>query len=179
MPTCYLSPKLKGRELENKGGLGVFAVEPVPKGTLLAIWGGEVITQKQLTRLPEDKMRLIIQVEENHYLLTSREGPADWINHSCAPNAGLSGQISLIAMQDIDPGDEICYDYAMSDASSYDEFECQCGADNCRRRVTRHDWRLPELWERYEGYFSPYLQRRIERLQARHPESQAVTVVQA
>lgn len=178
MPTSYLSPKLKGCEVAHKGGRGVFAVEPVPRGTLLVIWGGEVITKRQLARLPEEKMRLIIQVEENHYLLTTREGPADWINHSCAPNAGLRGQISLIAMQDIAPGDEVCYDYAMSDASFYDEFECRCGAENCRRQVTRHDWRQPELWERYNGYFSPYLQRRIDRLQARHLRSEPMHVGQ-
>ena len=26
------------------------------------------------------------------------------------------------------------------------------------------NWQLPELWAKYAGYFSPYLQRRIDRL---------------
>ena len=54
----------------------------------------------------------------------------------------------------------------MCDGSVYDEFDCYCGAHNCRGRVTGNDWKNPELWERYHGYFSPYLARRIEALKA-------------
>jgi hypothetical protein len=76
----------------------------------------------------------------------------------------MSGQIGLIAIRDIEVGEEVCLDYAMCDGSDYDEFECSCGAPNCRGRITGEDWKRPELWERYDGYFSPYLQRRIAQL---------------
>jgi hypothetical protein len=163
-PTSYLSPRLEGRWCQEKGGRAVYARQPVRKGELLVVWGGEVLTGEQLTQLPKTTQRLSVQVEENLYLLPSQEGPGDWVNHCCDPNAGMSGQIALVAMRDIAPGEEITYDYAMSDGSPYDEFECNCGAHNCRRCVTGDDWRRPELWERYTGYFSPYLQRRIDRL---------------
>ena len=39
---------------------------------------------------------------------------------------------------------------------------CQCGGPDCRGRITGNDWQLPDLWERYRGHFSPYLQRRID-----------------
>ena len=64
-------------------------------------------------------------------------------------------------MRDIQPGEEITYDYAMSDGSPYDEFTCSCGSPYCRGHVSGEDWRRSELWQRYAGYFSPYLQRRI------------------
>ena len=74
-------------------------------------------------------------------------------------------------MRDIRPGEEICLDYAMCDGSNYDEFDCSCGSPDCRHRVTGEDWKRPELWKRYEGYFSPYLQRRITALKREgHPE---------
>ncbi len=38
---------------------------------------------------------------------------------------------------------------------------CECGARNCRGTVTGKDWRRRELQERYRGYFSAYLARRI------------------
>jgi hypothetical protein len=65
-------------------------------------------------------------------------------------------------MRDIQPGEEICFDYAMSDTVAYDEFVCGCGAPNCRRSVTGSDWQLPELQKRYAGYFAPHVQRRID-----------------
>jgi hypothetical protein len=160
-PTCYLSPKLVGT-LRPDGSRGVFAGQPVKTGERLTVWGGEVVTWQALVQLPQEMRRLCIQIEEDLYLVTSREGPADWVNHSCQPNAGLSGQVVLVALRDIAPGEEVCFDYAMCDGSPYDEFDCTCGAANCRRRVTGDDWCHPELQQRYAGYFSPYLQRRIE-----------------
>src|SRR5690606_33853967 len=86
----------------------------------------------------------------------------DFVNHSCEPNAGLLGQIGLVAMRAIAAEEEICYDYAMSDGSAYDEFDCSCGMRLCRGRISGSDWSIPRRQERYRGYFSPYLQRRID-----------------
>lgn len=132
---------------------------------MVVVWGGEVVTGNQLSLLgPDQRRRLCLQVEEDLFLLTTREGPADWVNHSCAPNSGFCGQIVLVALRDIAPGEEICLDYAMCDSHPYCEFDCRCGAEGCRGRVTGDDWRVPELQERYRGFFSPYLERRIAAL---------------
>jgi hypothetical protein len=132
----------------------------------LAVFGGDVVPASELSRAGPDLRRLSLQIDEDLYVVSGVEGPGDWFNHACEPNAGLRGQLSLVALRPIKRGEEVCYDYAMSDGSSYDEFSCACGASLCRNRVTGDDWRLPELWARYEGHFSPYLQQRIERLVA-------------
>jgi hypothetical protein len=72
--------------------------------------------------------------------------------------------VILIAARDIEAGEELSYDYATSDGSDYDEFECVCGSESCRGKITGHDWMLPELQLRYRGSFSPYLARRIAAL---------------
>ncbi len=161
-PTCFLSPLLEGRRIADRGGRGVFAKGRVQAGKLLAAWGGDVVDREWLRQAGHRLTRLAVQIDENLFLVPARQGPADWFNHSCAPNAGLRGQIVLVAMRDIEAGEEVCYDYAMSDGSDYDEIDCQCGALTCRGRITGEDWRDPDLMERYAGYFSPYLQHRIE-----------------
>ncbi len=167
-PTAYLSPKLEIGEQSTQEGPGAFATMPIEAGELLVVWSGYIVDGQQLATLSSLQRRHSIQVEENLYLVSTRlDEPADYINHSCEPNAGLSGQIALVAMRSIFVGEEVRFDYAMSDGSPYDEFDCGCGAPNCRGRVTGDDWRRPELWERYAGHFSPYLQRRIAALQAR------------
>lgn len=165
-PQSYISPRLEVRPLERKGYFGVYAREAIPAGDLLVMWTGELVTLERLRQLPPLLQSRSLQVEDNLYLAPDRTEPADFINHSCNPNAGISGQIALVALRDIAPGEEICYDYAMTDGSPYDEFECRCGEATCRGRVTGGDWRLPELQRRYRGHFSPYLQRRIDRLEA-------------
>ena len=57
----------------------------------------------------------------------------------------------------------------MCDASDYDEFRCLCGQLTCRQIVTGADWRNPDLQEKYAGWFSPYLARRIAALPAERP----------
>ncbi len=163
----HLSPKCAVLPVPDRGGHTVVATEPIAKGELIVVWSGTLVDSTLLSTLPPSVRRYSLQVEEQHYLvsLTDCEA-ADYVNHSCAPNSGLSGQIALVAMRDIHVGEEITYDYAMSDGSNYDQFECGCGAAHCRGRVTGEDWRRAELWERYEGYFSPYLQRRIRALEA-------------
>lgn len=161
-PSSYLHPLL--RPISGSTGRSIVAAETLPAGEVLAVWGGTNYASRAFSELPESVRQISVQVEENLFLVPEVEGPAEWINHSCAPNAGMMGQIALTAMRDIRAGEEICYDYAMSDGSPYDEFECRCGAAQCRRHVTGNDWRLPDLWERYHNYFSPYLQRRIEAL---------------
>lgn len=176
--THFVAPNLARRTRPEKGGYGVFAVSPIRPGELLVVWGGTIVEADALLGLSPVKRRHSIQVEESLYLVP-HEMPevGDFINHSCSPNAGLSGQTALVAMRGILPGEEICYDYAMSDGSPYDEFVCTCDTVMCRNRVTGNDWNLPALQLRYAGFFSPYLQRRID--EARRPCTTTLSAVPA
>ncbi len=49
----------------------------------------------------------------------------------------------------------------------------QCGSENCRGYVKGTDWSRPELWEKYDGYFMPYLARRIEAVKEKESVSTA------
>src|SRR4051794_40660147 len=97
--SAYLSPKLEVRTHPEKGGVGGFAREFIQQGELLAIWGGEIVSWEELCQLPHSRQQHSLQVEEMYYLVSiDPDEPADAINHSCDPNAGLDGQISLRAM---------------------------------------------------------------------------------
>lgn len=156
----YLSPKLEVRSWQNQ--FGVYALEAITQGELLSVWNGIIVTYDKLADLPADILRHTIQVEDNLYLasVTATE-PPDYINHSCNPNAVLEGHLSLIALRDIAADEAISFDYGTSESTPYDEFDCACGSQNCRGRITANDWQNPALWEKYDGYFMPYLQRRI------------------
>jgi hypothetical protein len=143
----------------------VFAKAAIADGELIATWGGTILTGPQLRDLRAAELRRCVQVDEDLYLWTGGAmlSPADLVNHSCEPNAGLADEVTIVAMRDIAAGEEICIDYAMCDGSQYDEFSCLCGTRRCRGRITGEDWRIPDLIERYWGFFAPYLRRRIGR----------------
>lgn len=164
----YFSSKLEVRPTPAKGDMGVFALQDLEEGELLCVWGGRAFSGAAFDALPPERKNHSLQVSEDVYLVTDEEREAvDFFNHSCEPNAGLLGQICLVAMRPIHAGEEVCFDYAMSDGSDYDEFECACGAPACRGVVRGSDWRIPALQRKYAGYFSPYLEARIRRLNAR------------
>jgi uncharacterized protein len=166
--TAYLTDKCEVQNRDVTGGKAVYARDALEPGELIAVWSGRIVTAEQLDELPPEIRRHTVQVEEGLYLASlSPDDPPDFINHSCEPNAGLDGQVAIVALHRIQPGDEITIDYAMCDGSPYDEFECGCGSLLCRGRVTGEDWRNPTLWERYAGHFSPYLERRIRALMRR------------
>ncbi len=168
-PGSYLSPRCEGRSISELDMNGVFAIQPIKKGELIAMFGGVVMKQDLFDSLPEKTRSLSIQVEDDLFMVPETVGPGDYFNHSCDANAGLVGQIALYALRDIRIGEQVCFDYAMSDCSPYDEFDCQCGAHNCRKQVTGNDWQIKELQDRYAGYFAPHIQRRIDEMKASQP----------
>lgn len=162
---AYLTDKCQVRNRDVAGGHSVIARAVIERGELIGVWSGRIVGGDALDALPEEIRRHTVQIEEDLYLAsTGPNEPPDFINHSCEPNAGLDGQIAIVAMRRILPGEEVTIDYAMCDGTPYDEFDCACGSALCRGKVTGDDWRDPVLWERYAGHFSPYLQRRIDAL---------------
>ena len=161
----YLSPLAEAREISPKG-FGSFTVNPIPMGTIIATFGGTVVNRINFETYPLERRSRSIQIEVDQFVLGPElREPGDSINHSCSPNCQLRNATQLIAMRDIAIGEELTYDYGTSDASDYDEFECACGSDNCRVRITGNDWKLLDLQSRYQNMFSPYLKRNIQALQ--------------
>ena len=160
----WLTGKAEARPAGDKGW-GSFATEPIPAGETVAAFGGWVVSRAVLSTMSHDRQGRSIQIDEDLYLVSSdTPEPGDMLNHSCEPNCGLAGSSLLVAMRDIEPGEELCFDYAMCDASDYDEFACLCGQPTCRGVVTGADWRDQVIQAKYLGFFSPYLNRRIAAL---------------
>ena len=69
----------------------------------------------------------------------------------------------MVAMREIGVGEELTYDYAMTDSGNYD-MECKCDSKNCRKRIRGDDWMIPEIQKRYKGYFQKNIQDKINTL---------------
>jgi uncharacterized protein len=163
----WLSPKLHVKDT-HKYGKGVFAKKNINKDELLSIFGGYVIDLREETGLPEKVVGLGIQINEDYFLGPRKVSEIDdacGINHSCEPNAGLKGQIYLVAMRPIEKGEEITFDYCMvlyhSPRIKSFVMKCDCGSKKCRNTVTDYDWKKPDLQKKYKGYFSYFLQEKI------------------
>ena len=157
----WLTPKAAVRDV-GEHGHGSFALEPIPAGEVVAAFGGYVVTGSQLPEFDGARVSRSIQIADDLYLLAAPEvEDGDLVNHSCDPTCGLLGETVLVAKYDLAAGQELTFDYGTCDASPYDEFDCACGAPRCRGRVTGDDWRDRDFQMRNNGWFSPYIARRI------------------
>ncbi|MBP0115982.1 MULTISPECIES: SET domain-containing protein [Bradyrhizobium] len=135
MPVTSNKPYRVGR---SKTGLGLFATKPIKKGTRIIRYFGPILD----SRIPEqDEI-------ENKYLFelngrwtidgSVRKNLARYINHSCRPNAESDvrpreRKVYIRAIKNIEPGDEINYDYGTDYFKAYlKPIGCKC--DSCEKK---------------------------------------------
>jgi uncharacterized protein len=168
--TTWITPKARKGVPSEIAGRGLVAVRPIEAGEVVAVKAGQIVTTEELHRLPEPLPDSSVQITDDLHLCAVNPDEYDsvmlFLNHSCDPNVGFAGNVVLVAMRAVRPGEELTTDYALFD--DYDgAMTCSCGTVRCRGTVNGRDWRRADLQERYRGFFSWYLQRRIREPSAR------------
>ncbi len=93
-------------------GLGLFALQPIAKGTRIIEYTGPLIPNEEVDKR---RGRYFFGVNTKWTIDGSpRSNVARYINHSCKPNAEalISGRrVWIWSRKNIKPGEEIAYDY--------------------------------------------------------------------
>lgn len=169
-PVTYLSPKTEVKQSAIQGK-GLFAKEKILRDEIVAIKGGSIFIKEEWQKLEKDLGPAEIQIGDNFFIAPTsteeRDGSMIYTNHSCDPNIGIQGQIVFVAMRNIEAGEELTHDWATTDNLDDFEMNCNCGAKDCRGKITGKDWMNIQLQEKYKGYFSWYLQKKIDN---QHPD---------
>jgi len=160
----YVTPKARKGQPSSIDRRGIVALEPIDRHEIVAIKGGHIVDSATLAALPEPMNGSDVQIADGFFLAALEPDEYEpvmlFLNHSCDPNVGFAGNVVLVAMRDIEPGEELTTDYALFD--DYDgQMDCRCGTAACRRVIGGRDWQRPELQQRYGNYFSWYLLNKI------------------
>jgi SET domain-containing protein len=127
-------------------GLGAFATRRIPAGTRLIEYAGERLTSKQADdRYPdvpgERHHTFLFAIDDDVVIDAAVDGnEARFINHSCDPNCDAvveDGRIWIETIRDVEPGEELAYDYAFELEERHTPaakrlYPCNCGASTCR-----------------------------------------------
>lgn len=170
----WMSPKTEVRETKEMGR-GVFAISDIQKNEIVSAVGGYVMTLDEFGVLPEKLMHYPSQICEEMVFGVKKVEEIDdayYFNHSCDPNIGYGGQLFFRAMRLIKKGEELTFDYGMElfpsqtelpdDKPDFESYDCMCGKEGCRKKITEYDWQIPELQKKYDGYFSWFIQEKID-----------------
>lgn len=163
----YINPKIEIRNNPEKGR-GLFAKEKIFRGETIekTTEGVQVLTKTEIAAKPDAYLwkSLCYEIggDKEECPIDVYNPPSSFlINHSCNPNLGVGND--MVAVRDIEAGEELTYDYAMTDSGNYNMI-CECGSANCRGMIKGADWMIPELQKRYEGYFAKNIQSKIDSL---------------
>jgi hypothetical protein len=161
------SPKVYVAE-SSIAGRGLFAKETINKDEVIGVKAGHIIEKEVFDSLPEICKRASLQVSDTHFVapLTPEEAPRvmHYVNHSCNPNVGIKGHLETVAMRKVLPGEELTGDYCVAYSNDHFSFTCNCQSSHCRKEITAHDWKDLGLHKKYKGYFSQYVQEKIDKL---------------
>jgi uncharacterized protein len=169
LPQTWTDPRIEFKKSPISGE-GMFAREPIKKGEVVCIVGGIVMTDSEFAAFQvTHSFYNSIQIDKNLHLVEDPEVTRSLdgsMNHSCDSSAWMDDEVTLVARRDIEPGEEVTVDYALFTTQSNWMLDnrCHCGSPHCRRIITGDDWRREDVQERYRNHFSPFINRRIERL---------------
>lgn len=149
------SAKVKIRRTK-KYGRGVFAIKPIYRGEIVASFDGEIFDD-DFDEWMDDLLNHAIQFEKAKW--RDSKGLARYINHSCEPNCGIKRLFDIVAMRTIESGEQITWDYEMTEKNPWWKMKCRCGSAYCRKVIGNYV-RMPQAIRRkYKGFISRWLLR--------------------
>ncbi len=135
-------------------GKGIFAIDMIKKGEVIAAFDGRVYSSRS-TKWNEDLYNHCIQFEEKKW--RDSTGIARLINHSCEPNCGIQNLFQIVAMRNILLGEEITWDYEMTEDHPYWRMACSCGTGSCRKVIGAYGNMPGVVRKKYKKYTSTWL----------------------
>ncbi|MEO8172833.1 MAG: SET domain-containing protein-lysine N-methyltransferase [Sediminibacterium sp.] len=96
---------------------------------------GDMISEFTADKILEDPTYLTVQTGENKHITLLPEF-LQYINHSCEPNVFFDTTgMQLLALKEIQPGDELMFFYPSSEWNMTQAFDCFCGTAKCLHRI--------------------------------------------
>jgi len=146
-------PRNTYRVGRSRKGLGLFATKPIKKRTIIVEYKGRRITNAEADRLEAQNSRYMYELNTRWTVDgSSRSNVARYANHSCRPNAESDvllgpraqgrrgGMVIIRAIRNIQPGDEITYDYGKDYFDGFIKpMGCKCVKCTEKRRDERRE----------------------------------------
>lgn len=97
---------------------------------------GDTLASFAAGKIVETPTYLTVQLGHQKHILLDPEF-LQYINHSCDPNVFFdTTQMQLIALKNIQPGDEIVFFYPSAEWDMAQPFSCYCGSGKCIHQIS-------------------------------------------
>lgn len=123
--------EVKYKVKKSSAGLGLFAMEPIKRGTWIIEYVGKILRGKDVLAYPANTNKYLFETSKARMIDGSaRSNTARYINHSCKPNCEVNifaGRVFVKAIKRIEAGEELTYDYGSEYTDEYIKpHGCRC-----------------------------------------------------
>ena len=139
-------------------GKGIFAAEDIRKGEIIQRIEGERIKRELKSEKESKKFANWIGLGKNLWLNPNKT-KFRYLNHSCNPTEAIIRSRTLVALSDLEEGEEVTFDYSLTDIDPHWSMVCHCGAPNCRKLITPLYSIPPEVFKNHYPNIPPFFQR--------------------
>lgn len=146
-------------------GYGLFVKEKVKKGERICYIKGQ--KKFKINRSIKDTLANPdwVGVRKNWWI--DPIPPFKFLNHSCNPNAGIKGSVTLCALRNIKPDEEITVDYSTFEGDERWQLEggkmCLCGEKNCRGVIKSIHYLPKSTFVKYLPLVSSYFKEQYKK----------------
>ncbi len=139
-------------------GKGLFINESAKPGDVIDYIHGDIHVFRHPTNTISKKMMDWIGTGRYSWIDTSNS-KFRFINHSCDPNVAHVSERRVIAIKNLKKGDELVYDYSLTEAEPGWQIQCSCGTKDCRR-IIGPIYTIPQkTFDKYKKYIPKKFQK--------------------
>ena len=136
----------------------VIATETIERGEIIFPLAGNIVKQPS---------KYSIQINSAEHLLPYSNNPEDsssiwrFMNHSCDPNTSFDiEKMVLVAIKNINPNEEVRFNYNTTEYEMASPFLCKCGSKNCYKEIKGFNY-LSDIEKKDIKYLAAHLKKML------------------
>jgi uncharacterized protein len=147
--TIYVAPSAIDK-------VGIFSSQPLRSGDTVFCVTGQYVRNEFSVEFSQMGPNWI-GISRELWLDPDLTNPMTFMNHSCEPNSIVTEGLKVIALRDVEAGEEIVMDYSTTEIDPFWKMDCHCNKDSCRKIIQAFQFLPADLRQLYIGLILPTL----------------------
>ncbi len=147
--------------LDKSLGRGLFARRKIKKGEILFLIKGKIIPLTISSSSDSATLPNAIGVDDGVWINPHPNNALHFLNHSCDPNVGIKGRVTIVALKNIDKDEQVTIDYSITEGDKLWTLpsRCKCGSKNCRVKIKSIQFLPRSIYRSYLPFVPMFLQK--------------------
>lgn len=140
---------------------GLFAEKSLRVGEQIFIAKGDLVTMNINNSKQSQSYANALGIKRGVWINPTNKNPLRYLNHSCDPNAGIKGEVTIVARKPIRKDEHITIDYSITECDELWSLDkhCRCGAAKCRGKIGPIQSLPQTLFKKYLPFINQHMQR--------------------